>query len=318
MLSFPASPTTGQQYTDSNGKVWEYDGVKWNISTTPGIKQFFGAKISLSTPFFLTNTLQAVEFDVEDIDTAALYNANTPTILTIPRTGYYRVHASIKTGQEGFGASYSVDIRRNSSSLLTTSMSAYQTGVYDEVLLLNAGDTISIHSSESENIGSLEADTFLEVILQGYTFGASIVPGFEFSGVKATLQNDVTTTSTPTAITWASGDIDFNVNANAAGNVYWTNTNATRFTVYTTGYYRINAYFLTNTDGSSETYTVTIKKNGTTDVETITLGGNESAELDETYQFNSTDYLEIVVSNSEALGAIKQTESFFQMVRLGV
>ncbi len=82
MLSFPASPTTGQQYTDSNGKVWEYDGVKWNISTTPGIKQFFGAKISLSTPFFLTNTLQAVEFDVEDIDTAALYNANTPTILT--------------------------------------------------------------------------------------------------------------------------------------------------------------------------------------------------------------------------------------------
>lgn len=317
-LSFPSSPTNGQQYTDPNGKVWEYDGTKWNISTTTSSKQFSGGKIYLTTDWFLTSTLSAVEFDGEEIDTATYFNLSLPSIITIPRTGYYRVHASIKTGQEGAGASYTIQLKRNSTNLLNTNMSAYQTGVFDEVLLLDVGDTISLYGAESNDIGRIEANSFIEVALQGYTFGGAITPGFEFSGVKAELQNDVSTTTTATAITWTSNDIVFNINANAAGNVYWSNTNATRFTVYTTGYYRIRAFFLTNANGSSDSYTITIRKNGTDTVENITLGGNESAELDEIYQFNTTDYLEVMVSNTEASTAIKQTESFFQLIRLGV
>lgn len=317
-LSFPANPTNGQQYTDTNGIVWEYDGTKWNRSTTESTKQYSGVKIYLTTDWFLTNVLTAVDFDGEEIDTANYFNLLSPTVITIPRTGYYRVHASIKTGQEGSGASYTVQLKRNSTDLLNENMSAYQTGVFDDVLLLDAGDTISLYASETGDVGRIEANTFIEVSLQGYTFGGAITPGFEFSGVKATLQNDVSTTTTPTGITWTSNDIDFNTNANAAGNVYWSNTNATRFTIYTTGYYRIRAFFLTNINGSSDSYTLTIRKNGVTTVENITLGGNESAELDETYQFNTTDYLEVIISNSDGVGALKQTESFFQIIRLGV
>ena len=318
MLSFPASPTTGTEYTDDNGKVWEFDGVKWNISTSDLSKQFFGVKVSLASEFFLTNTLTAVEFDTEDIDTNNFFNPSTPTIITVPRTGYYRIHFSAYTGQEGFGASYTVQLKKNNTNLLSTAMSAYQSGVYDEVLLLEVGDTISVQASEVENIGTLEAETFLEIILQGYTFGSSIVPGFEFSGVKAVLENDVSTTDTPTAITWTANDIIFNTNANAAGSLYWSNSDPTRFTIATTGYYRINTFLLTDANGSADTYTIQITKNGSDVLETITLGANESAELDETYQFSSTDYIEVIISNSEAVGAIKQTESFFQVVRLGV
>lgn len=317
-LSFPPNPTNGQQYTDSNGKVWEFDGVKWNIAVSESAKQFSGVKISLTEPVFLTETLTIVPFDTEDIDVGNYFTTTTPNIITIPRTGYYRVRLSAFTGQEGFGASYGLQLKRNTTNLLNTEMSAYQTGVYDEVLLLDVGDTISIYASEIGNVGTLENGTFLEVILQGYTFGSAITPGYEFSGVKAELQNDVSTTATATAITWTSGDIIFNTNANAAGNVYWTGTNATRFTISTTGYYRINAYFLTDIQGSAESYTITLRKNGSITVETITLGGNESAELNETYQFNSTDYLEIIISNSQALGALKGLNTFFQIIRLGV
>lgn len=317
-LSFPVSPTNGQQYTDPNGIVWEYNGTQWNRSSTTSSKQFSGTKIYLTTDWFLTSTVTAVEFDGEEIDTANYFNLSSPSIVSIPRTGYYRVHASIKTGQEGTGASYTVQLKRNNTNLLDTNMSAFQTGVYDEVLLLNVGDTISLYASEATDVGRIETNSFIEVALQGYTFGGAITPGFEFSGVKVELQNDVSTTTTPTAITWSSNDIKFNINANAAGNVYWTNTSPTRFTIYTTGYYRLRAFFLTNANGSSDSYTITIRKNGSDVVENITLGGNESAELDETYQFNTTDYLEIMVSNTEASTAIKQTESFFQIIRLGV
>jgi hypothetical protein len=318
ILSFPANPTVGDQYTDHNGKVWEFDGVKWDVAKSESIKQFTGVKVFLANPFFLNNTLTPVIFDGEEIDTGNFFNFDTPTVLTIPRTGYYRIHMSLFTGQEGFGASYTIQLKRNNINLLNTNMAAYQTGVYDEVLLLNVGDTISAYASETDSVGSIESDSFLEITLQGYTFGDLITPGFGFSGVKATLQADVSTTDIPTAIIWTASDIEFNTNANEAGNVYWTNTNPTIFTVSTTGYYRINAFFETNIDGSSDSYTITIRKNGTDNLETITLGGNESVELDETYQLDTTDYLEVVISNTESTGAIKQIESFFQMIRLGV
>lgn len=319
VLSFPANPTNGQQYTDSNGKVWEFDGVKWDVAKSESIKQFNGVKISLSQETALTSTLSAVEFDVENFDTEGYYTVSTPTTITIPRTGYYRINMLVFSGTEGYGASYNIELRRNTTNLFEDTMSANQAGTYNEVLLLDVGDEITLYASENDDIGSLLTDSFIQVELAGYTFGGAITPGFEFSGVKVELQNDVTTTTTPTAITWTASDIVYNVNANEAGSLYWTNTNATRFTIATTAYYNLKAFFLTGTNGTENSYTITVKKNGSTDLETILLGANASAALNETYLLNSTDYLEVFVSNSDG-GAtlIESIETFFELIRLGV
>jgi hypothetical protein len=318
MLSFPSNPISGQQYTDSNGKVWSFDGVKWNISTSESIKQFYGTKISILNPVFLTSTLNSIEFDTEDYDTLNGYDLNSPTQIVIPRTGYYRVHLTIQTGQEGFGASYRMQLNKNSITLVDELMSAYQNAVYDETLLLNAGDVIQLKSSEEESVGTLEAGTILEVVLIGYTFGAPITPGFEFSGLKVELQNDVSVSSTPSPITWTSSDIVYNVNANAAGGVYWTVSNPSRFYISTSAYYRIKAFFLTDSNGSTDSFTLLVRKNGSDTIETISLGPNESAELDETYYFMSGDYIEAIISNSENVGNIKALDTSFSITRFGV
>lgn len=319
ILSFPANPTNGQQYTDYNANVWQYDGVKWDTAVSDTIKQFNGVKISLSQETALTTTLSAVEFDIENFDTEGYYVLTNPTTITIPRTGYYRINLLTLAGTEGYGASYIIELRRNATNLFDDTMSANQAGTYTEVLLLDVGDQIKLYASEADGIGSLLADSFIQIELVGYTFGGALAPGFEFSGAKVELQNNITTTTTPTAITWTLSDIVYNINANAAGNVYWTDTNPTRFTIYTTGYYNLKSFFLTGANGTENSYTITIKKNGSDDLETILLGANASAALDETYQFDSNDYLEVYVSNS-AGGAtlIQALDTFFELIRLGV
>lgn len=318
-LSFPANPTNGQQYTDDNANVWQFDGVKWDVAVSDTIKQFNGVKISLSQETAITTTLTAIEFDVENFDTEGYFVSSQPTTITIPRTGYYRINLLALTGTEGYGASYTIELKRNASNLFVDTMSANQAGTYTEVLLLDVGDQIKLFASEGDGIGSLLMDSFIQIELVGYTFGGALAPGFEFSGVKAELQNNVTTTTTPTAITWLTSDIVYNLNANAAGNVYWTNTNPTRFTISTTGYYNLKAFFLTGANGTENSYNITIKKNGTTDLETILLGANASAALNETYQFDTTDYLEVYVSNSAGGSTlIKSLDTFFELIRLGV
>lgn len=318
-LSFPSNPTNGQQYTDPNAKVWEFDGVKWNVATTESSKLFTGVKISLSQETALTSTLSVIDFDTEEFDTGAFYVTSVPNTITIPRTGYYRINLLVLAGTEGYGASYNIELKRNTSNLFADMMSANQAGTYSEVLLLDVGDQIKLFASENDGIGSLLQDSFIQVELVGYTFGGELTPGFEFSGVKVELQNDVTTTTTPTAITWTTPDIVYNINANAAGNLYWTDTNPTRFTIATTAYYNLKAFFLTGTNGTENSYTITIKKNGSTDLETILLGANSSAALNETYQFDATDYLEIYVSNSAGGSTlIESADTFFELIRLGV
>jgi hypothetical protein len=317
MLSFPASPTTGQQYTDTRGKVWEYDGVKWNIATTTGIKQFVGTKVSLATQVFLTATLTEISWDTEDIDTAGFFSSITPTDIVIPKTGYYRVHLAVYSGQEGNGTSYTVNLKRNATLLVDETMAAYQSGIYDLTLLLEAGDVITLSGAEENDIGRFIQGTYLEVQLIGYTFGGALIPGFEFSGVKAELLTNRSVSSTANLIEWSASEIAYNLNANAAGNVYWDVADPTRFTIATTGYYRLRAFFATGINGSSDSYTITVLKNGT-ELETITLGGNESAELDETYTLTTNDYLEIRYSNTENLGTIEAGQTFFELTRLGV
>ena len=318
-LSFPSNPTNGQQYTDLNGKVWTFDGVKWNISTTQSSRQFTGVKVSLASDLQLVTNETAVSFDTEEFDVGNFFNVSTPTQIVIPRTGYYRVNLVVQTGTEGDGTSYVVRLDRSGVDLFSSELAANQSGKYDNNLLLNYGETITLYASETNSVGSLVAGTILEIQLIGYTFGGAITPGFEFSGVNAILlSGDVSTTSTPAAITWASGDINYNINANAAGNVYWSNLNPTRFTISTTGYYKLQANVLTGTDGSDDSYVIDLRKNGGTTVESGSLGPLDTLELDETYYFTSTDYLELYVSNTDSVGSISSTDTTFTVTRLGV
>jgi hypothetical protein len=317
-LSFPANPTNGQEYTDSNGKVWEFDGVKWNKSTTEASRQFSGVKVLVTSPISLTDVDQTVEFDVEEYDTATYFILSAPNTIIIPRTGYYRINLQVQTGAGGAGNSYSVTLNKNGSALFNDDMAPNQAGTYDDTLLLNVGDTIQLSANEANSQGTLIVGTSLEVQLVGFTFGGAITPGFEFSGVSMDLTSNVSTTATPTAITWTTNDVVYNINANAAGSVYWTAGTPTRFTIATTGYYRIKAFFETGVNGAENSYTINVRKNGTTVVDSGSIGPSATAELDETYQFNSTDYLEVLVSNSGGVGTIESSNTTFALTRLGV
>lgn len=318
MLSFPANPAPLQQYNDTNGKVWEFDGTKWNIASTTFLKTFYGAQFSYSDNVYLSSTLSPIPWQTTQFDTANFFNNATPSKITIPRTGYYRVKLTVETGQEGSGQAYTIQLKRNSQTILEELMAPFQAGVFEQTLQLNANDTLEFLASETEGIGVLQTGTMLEIELQGYTFGGSILPGFAFSGVKVVLGTNVSTTTTPTKITWQSSELVYNVNADATGKVYWSVTSPTRFTIYTGGYYRIKAYFKTGQDGSAETYTVTLLKNGTTTLETSTMGAEQSLELDSTYYFGEDEYVEIEVSNTENLGTIIATDTLFEITRLGV
>jgi len=315
MLSFPTNPVNGNQYTDPNGKVWEFDGVKWNIAVADSSKEFYGVKVSLTQQQFLSSTLTTIAFDSADIDTTQFFDPSIPTKLVIPRTGYYRVNLAVVAGQEGFGASYTIELRRNGSNIAEDLIGAFQSARFDQTILLNAGDELELYAAEQESIGSLVEGTYLEIQLQGYTFGGAITPGFEFSGVKAQLNSEITTTSTSTAISW--DNIIFNINANEAGDLYWDDLEDTKFTIATTGYYRVRTFFETGTDGSDDSYVIVIKKNGV-DLETISIGPNDTADLDETYQFTATDYLQVFVRNTDNLGTILFDNTFFEVIRLGV
>lgn len=317
-LSFPANPSNGQQYTDPNANVWEFDSVKWNIATTDNSKQFSGVKVQLGSALSLSTISEVVVFDVEQYDTSTYFLPAEPTRIVIPRTGYYRVNLQVITGPNGSGNSYAVNLFKNELALFGDDMAPNQSGIYDDTILLSVGDVLQLFAEESTGVGTLETGTTLEVQLVGFTFGGAIAPGYEFSGVKVDLFDNVSTTSTPTAITWTSNDIVYNVNANEAGSLYWNNSNPTRFTLATAGYYRLKALFLTGTDGAVDSYIINVRKNGTTSVESGSLGALDFLELDNTYYFSNGDYLEILVSNIGNVGTIDASDTSFAITRLGV
>lgn len=316
-LSFPANPTNGQQYTDPNGKVWEFDSVKWNVAIASGNKEFSGVKIELTSAFALSDAESPVTFDSAVYDTANYFSVLSPSIITVPRGGYYRIKTNIQTGVTGEGASYSIQLLRSGLTIFTANMAANQNGVYDEVLLLNSGETVQLYAGETAGVGTLATGTVIEVYLIGYTFGGNITPGFEFSGLRADLFSDIGMTSTPTPITWTVNDITYDINANAAGNTYWSNLDPTKFTISTSGYYRLNAYFLTSEQGSENSYTIDFRKNGTT-LESGSVGSLAVVQLDETYNFTSGDYLQIYVDNDGSVGDIKASDTSISLTRLGV
>lgn len=317
-LSFPANPSNGQEYTDPNSKVWQFDGVKWDRSVSEAVKQFSGVKAIISSPVSLTATPAPINFSNTSYDVGNFWNVSTPSIITIPRTGYYRINFQVESGVQGSGNSYNTTLYINGVGFNATDFASNQVVSYDEILLFNAGDTVEIYGSEETAVGAFTTNTYLEIALLGYTFGSSIVPGFEFSGIKVDLASSIATTSTPSAISWTANDIQYNTNANAAGAVYWSVSNPTRFTIATTGYYRIQSNIVTGVQGSSDSYNINLRKNGITTVESASIGPLDILQLDETYYFTSTEYLELVISNTGNIGEITAPETSLSITRIGV
>lgn len=317
-LNFPTTPTNGQTYTDDNGIVWEYNSTKtvWNKLRSDAIKNFSGAKVELTSAFSLTSTLTAISFNTAEFDTDPYFDlSNAPTKLTVLKTGYYRILLQIDTGSGGNGASYTLNIKKNGTTTLTsTTAGPNQSVVYDEVMLMTAGDYVETHASESASVGTILTSSFFQIERVGNSPGTAYPAAAAFSGVKIELTSAESLTSTPTAITWDT--TEFNENADNAGNVYWTISDASKVTIYTTAYYRVKSMFETGGAGATNSYKVDVRLNGSNLVSS-SLSANDMLELDETFQFNSGSYLQVYVDNSGSVGTIT-TDSYFQLIRLGV
>lgn len=318
-LNFPTSPTNLQQYTDDNGIVWEYLSVKgvWNKKSDTNVKEFSGAKLSLSANLGLISTTTELAFDSVDFDTNSYTSISTnPSRLTILINGFYRVSALFETGPLGAGSTYNIVIKKNGvTELANTTASPNQFVAYDEVLQLVSGDYIECYVHEDDGIGTLLTTSFFEIYRVGYAIGSSFLPLDSFSGVKLILSADESMTSTPTTISWDAAD--YNVNADINGNVYWSAGTAGKVSIYTDGYYRLKSSFVANTVGGANSYNISVKVTGSTTIESASFGALENIELDETYYFQSGTYLEAYASNTGSVGKIT-TDSYLQLIRIGV
>jgi hypothetical protein len=149
----------------------------------------------------------------------------------------------------------------------------------------------------------------------GFAPGTGISNHNAFSGVRAIRGGGFNTTSTLTAVTWNSAE--FNANANVLGDLYWYQSVPDRLTVRATGYYKVRCFVQSGTAGSTNSYTITLRKNGTTAIDSITMDANDTLDLDIILYLQEDDYLELMVSNSDNTGSILDT-TYLELVREGV
>jgi hypothetical protein len=310
-LNFPSSPTNGQQYTDANAVVWEFDGVKWNVITGTANKMFSGCKISLSANVNLTANSTAITFNAEEYDTDSYFTVSAPKRITFNKDAFYRVNLSVYTGVSG--ASHVITLKKNgSTTLANTVIAPNQYTNYDQILQLSENDYIELYASDSAATGYLTTGTNIEMTRLGLAQGTNIASADAFSGVRTLISGAYNTTSTPTAITWNS--TEFNQNANPAGDFYWTVSSPTRITIGLTGYYRIKGEIFA---GPTEGLTVNVRKNGTTSIANTNIPSNGYGELDDIYQLNQNDYIQLLVNDSTSTGTIT-ANTYLEVVRLGV
>lgn len=318
-LSFPSSPTNGQTYTDDNEAVWRFDGVKWDVITSTAKKTFSGARVELGSNFSLTTTPTAISGGLDAVvpfDTDNYFRFAYPTRIYAPRNGFYRVNIMLTAASVGDGTSYTVTVKRNGSfTYASNNFGANQSAVFDEVIQLNAEDYVEVYASDSLGTGAIVTGSHIEINLLGLSVGSGISSQEAFSGVRAILTTPFSATNTATAITWS--DTDYDQNANVLGNEYWSNSQTTRITVGVTGFFRIRTFLETNSVGALDSYTITLRKNGTTTLETINMSANDFVLLNDILQLTANDYLEVMVSNSGNTGALT-TESYIELNRLGV
>lgn len=311
-LNFPSSPTTGQTYTDNNSVAWQFDGTKWNVVTGTSFRSYSGVKLNLDdAPFSLTSTETTVIFNTEVFDTGNYFTGTSPTRITIGQNGYYRVNFTVFTGSDG--SLYTTKIKKNGTTVLSeVGLGPNQTANYDEVIQLDAGDYLQVTSSETSAIGTLLGATTLEVTQLGLTLGAGIRSGDAFSGAKVILTSPFNSTNAASNVVWSS--TEFNQNADAFGNNYWTSSNAGRVTVKLNGYFRIKSFIETGTVG---VYTITLRKNTSTELANVSVHGNETVQVDEIYNLNANDYIQIYVSDVGSVGSLT-TNTYLEIVRIGV
>lgn len=310
-LNFPSAPATGQQYTDTNAVVWEYDGVKWNVITGTANKMFSGCKIGISSQVNLTATPTAINFNVEQYDTDSYFTISAPTRITFTRDAFYRINLSAYTGTSG--ASNTITLKKNGSTILASTVIApNQYTNYDQIVQLTAGDYIELFASDSAATGYLTTGTNIEMTRVGLAQGTSIPSALAFSGVRTLLSSSFNTTNTATALTWST--VAFNQNANPAGDFYWTAGTPNRITIGLTGYYRVKAEIFA---GPTEALTINVRKNGATSIATAYIQSNGYGELDDIYQFNQNDYVQLLVNDSTSIGTIT-ANTYLEIVRQGV
>lgn len=310
-LNFPSTPSANDVYTDGNGIVWEFDGVKWNVATGTAYKTYSGVKLKLSTSYNLTSTSTAVNFDTEAFDTDSYFSVTTPSRVTIAKSGYYRINASIFSSSSG--SSYTISIKKNGSTeLASTTIAPNQFSNFDEIIELVIGDYLQVYALDSTSTGALTDNSVLEVTRLGLPLGTSIPKAESFSGARAKLTSLYNTTSSSTAISWNT--TDFNQNANAIGSLYWNGASPSRLTIYTTGYYRLSSDLAV---GASEGVTLILKKNGSTNIDTVSIPPSGGARIDETILLNINDYIELYANDTTSNGSIL-ADSYFEITRIGV
>jgi hypothetical protein len=311
-LIFPTSPSPGDTYTDDNSVVWQFDGVKWDVITGTTKKLYNGVKVKLATPYALNTTLTPVSWPTPSFDTGGYFNGVTPTRLTIPQTGFYNLNSVVFTDSQGAG--YEIQILKNGTTEISDGViNANQSAEYNETVFFNAGDYIQLLAKETSDAGSLDDDSMIEITQLGLAVGTGVSNFSAFSGASALLTVPFATTTTPTGIAWSGTEYD--TNANSLAVTYWSAGIPTRLTVAIDGFYQINSFIATGTDGG--VYTVTLRKNGSTTISTTTINVNDTASIDEIFELVEGDYIEILVSNAVSAGSIT-TESYLNITRMGV
>lgn len=315
-LNFPSTPVLDDTYTDPNGRLWIYDGTKWEVSRGSSNRLFSGAKVKLDTYYSLTSTPTALDYDSEEFDIDNYFTLTQASKITISRNGYYRVAGTFFTGSLGTGSSYTFTLIKNGTvTLQTVTVAANQSANYDSVIQLDAGDYLQIYVSEAAGVGTLLEGSYVEIVRLGLTPGTAIGSANAFSGVRARITSAFTMTSTAASIDWDAYDYD--TNANEQGETYWSALNPGRLTIKKTGYYNIKTFIYTGTAGAADSYTVTLRKNVSTTVATVNVSANDFVAIDEVMYLTQNDYLQILASNTGAVGTVT-TNSYFEITRLGV
>jgi hypothetical protein len=311
-LNFPSSPTNGQTYTDDNSISWRFDGVKWDVVTDSSIKLYNGVKVNLnSTPFSLTSIETPVSFNTEVFDTNNYFTISNPTRITIRQSGYYRVNFTVFTSVNG--SSFNTKIKKNGTTVLSeVGLGPNQVGNYDEVIQLDINDYLEITSLENSAIGSLLGTTSLEITQLGLTLGTNVRAEDAFSGAKVLLTSVFNTTTTSSNVIWDS--TEYNQNADSIGNNYWISADPSKLTVKVNGFFRIKSFIQT---GVSGVYTITLNKNTSTELANVSLNGNETAQIDEIFDLNANDYIQIYASDTASIGTLT-TNTYLEIVRIGV
>lgn len=128
-----------------------------------------------------------------------------------------------------------------------------------------------------------------------------------FNGVQVGLAFNAYLTTTATAIVWDDETYDTNN--------YWTMGQPTRITIPSTGYYVVNTVLFTPNVGAG--YQFMVKKNGATNLVSVTLNANQSAEYNEINYFSAGEYLEIYASESTSSGYVN-TDTFLSVTLQGL